>query len=153
MSRVWQHTFHRNGGFWGRKREKLPGAPQGAKTTIPSLFYLVVVQSLSCGRLWDPRGYTPGFPVLHYLPESAQTHVHWSRNVIQPSHPLSPPSPLALNLSQNQGLFQRVGSSHQVAKKELCENRARFPLNKLTQSRGWRLRQLFWWQIKFQKAQ
>ena len=53
---------------------------------------------------------TPGFPVLHYLPEFAQTHVHWVDDAIQPSHPLSPPSPPALNLSQHQGLFQWVGS-------------------------------------------
>ena len=46
--------------------------------------------------------------VLHYLPEFAQTHVHWVDDVIQPSHPLSPLSPPALNLSQHQGLFQRV---------------------------------------------
>ena len=51
---------------------------------------------------------TPGFPVLHYLPELAQTHVHWVSDAIQPSHPLSSPSPPALNLSQHQGLFQRV---------------------------------------------
>ena len=48
----------------------------------------------------------PGFPVLHYLPELAQTHVHWVGDAIQPSHPLSPPSPPAFNLSQHQGLFQ-----------------------------------------------
>ena len=57
----------------------------------------------------------PGFPVLHYLPEFAQTHVHWIDEAIQQSHNLSPPSP-ALNLSQYQGLFQWVGSLHQVAK-------------------------------------
>ena len=45
---------------------------------------------------------TPGFPVLHYLPEFAQTHVHWVNDAIQPSHPLSLPSPLALNLSPHQ---------------------------------------------------
>ena len=48
--------------------------------------------------------------------EFAQTHVHWISDDIQPSHPLSSPSPLALNLSQHQGLFQRVCSLHQVAK-------------------------------------
>ena len=57
-----------------------------------------------------------GFPVLHYIPELAQTHVHWFGDTIQPSHPLSPPSSPAFNLSQLQGLFQWVGSSHQVAK-------------------------------------
>ena len=49
------------------------------------------------------------------LPEFAQIHVHWVDNAIQPSHPPSPPSP-ALNLSQHQGLFQWVSSSHQVTK-------------------------------------
>ena len=51
-----------------------------------------------------------------YLPESAQTQVHWVSDAIQPSHPFSPPFPLAFNLSQHQGLFQQVSSSHQVAK-------------------------------------
>ena len=58
----------------------------------------------------------PGFPVLHHLPELAQTHVPWVSDDIQPSHPLLSPSPPAFNLSQHQGLLQRVGSSHQVAK-------------------------------------
>ena len=59
---------------------------------------------------------TPGLLVLHYLPEFAQIHVHWVNDAIQPSHPLLPPSPPALNLSQHHGLFQWVGSLHQVAK-------------------------------------
>ena len=59
---------------------------------------------------------TPGLPVRHQLPEFTQTHVHWVGNALQPSHPLSSPSPTALNLSQHQGLFQWVSSSHQVAK-------------------------------------
>ena len=59
---------------------------------------------------------TPGLPVHHQLPESTQTHVHWFGDAIQPSHPLSSPSPPALNLSQHQGLFKWVSSSHQVAK-------------------------------------
>ena len=58
----------------------------------------------------------PGFPLLHNLLEFAQTYVHWVSDAIQPSHPLSPPSPPALNLSQQQGLFQWVGSSHQGLK-------------------------------------
>ena len=58
----------------------------------------------------------PGLPVHHQLPESTQTHVHWVSDAIQPSHPLSSPSPPALNLSQNQGLFKWVSSLHQVAK-------------------------------------
>ena len=52
----------------------------------------------------------PGFPVLHYLPEFAQTYVLWVSNAIQPAHPLLPPSPLALNICQYQGLFQWVSS-------------------------------------------
>ena len=57
---------------------------------------------------------TPGLPVHHQLLEITQTHVHWVGNAIQPSHPLSSPSS-AFSLSQHQGLFQWVSSSHQVA--------------------------------------
>ena len=59
---------------------------------------------------------SPGSSVLHYLPEFAQTHVHWVRDAIQPSHPLLSPSHPALNLSQHQGLFKGVSSSHQRAR-------------------------------------
>ena len=59
---------------------------------------------------------TPGLPVHHQLPELAQTHVHRVGDAIEPSHPLSSPSPPAFNLSQYQGLFQWVSSSHQVPK-------------------------------------
>ena len=59
---------------------------------------------------------TPGLPVHHQLPEFTQTHAHWVGDAIQPSHPLSCPSPLSFNLSQHQGLFQWVSSLHQVAK-------------------------------------
>ena len=58
----------------------------------------------------------PGFPVHHQLPELAQTHVHWASDAIQPSHPLSSPSPPAFNLAQHQGLFQRVSPLHHMAK-------------------------------------
>ena len=69
-----------------------------------------------CLTLCDPMNFsTPGLPVHHQLPESTQTHVHWVDDAIQPSHPLSSPSP-APNLSQHQGLFKLVSSSHQVAK-------------------------------------
>jgi len=73
------------------------------------------VQLLSHVRLFVTP-WTPGLPVHHQLPELAQTHVHQISDAIQPSHPLSSPSPPALNLSQHQGLFQWVSSSHQVAK-------------------------------------
>ena len=58
----------------------------------------------------------PGFHVFHYFPGFAQTHVNWVDDAVQSSHPLSSPSPSPLNLSQHQGPFQWVGSSHQVAK-------------------------------------
>ena len=58
----------------------------------------------------------PGLPVYHQLPESTQTHVHWVGDAIQPSHPLSSPSPPAPNRSQHQGVFKWVSSLHQVAK-------------------------------------
>ena len=71
----------------------------------------------TCLTLCDPRNWsTPHLPIHHQLPESTQTHVHWVGNAIQPSHPLSSPSPPALNLSQHQGLFQWVSSLHQVTK-------------------------------------
>ena len=65
---------------------------------------------------------TPGLPVHHQLPESTQTHVHLVGDAIQPSHPLSSPSPPAFNLSQHQGLFQWVTSSHQVARIVFSKN-------------------------------
>ena len=71
----------------------------------------------SCLTLCEPMDCsTPGFPVHHQLPELAQTHVHWVSDAIQTSHPLSSPSPPAFDLSQHEGLFQWVSSSHQVAK-------------------------------------
>ena len=71
----------------------------------------------SCSNLCDPMDCsTPGFPVLHYFSEFAQTHIHWVSDTIQPSHPLPLPSPSAFNLSKLQGLFQWIGSSHQVTK-------------------------------------
>ena len=73
------------------------------------MIFVVVCHSgaQSCPTLCDPMDCsTPGFPVLHHLPELAQTHVHSVSDAIQPSHPLSPPSPPAFSLSQHQGLFQ-----------------------------------------------
>ena len=66
--------------------------------------------------LCNPMNYSmPGFPVLHFLLEFSQTHVHCISDAIQPSHPLLPSSPPVLNVSQHQGLFQWVSSLHQVA--------------------------------------
>ena len=71
----------------------------------------------SCPTLCDPMSCsTPGLPVQHQLPEFTQTHIHRVSDDIQPSHPLSSPSPPAPNLSQHQSLFQWISSSHEVAK-------------------------------------
>ena len=68
-----------------------------------------------CPTLCDPvHCSTPGFPAFHCLLEFAQTPVHWISDAIQPSHPVSPPSLLALSLSQQQGLSQWLGYLHQV---------------------------------------
>ena len=75
------------------------------------------VQSLSRVQLCDTMNRsTPGLPVHHQLPEFTQIHVHPVSDVIQPSHPLSSPSPPGSNPSQHQSLFQWVNSSHEVAK-------------------------------------
>ena len=72
-----------------------------------TLLFVVAVQLLSHVGLCEPMNCSmPGFPVLHHLLELAQTHVHRIGDAIQPSHPLSSPSPPALNLSQHQHLFQ-----------------------------------------------
>ena len=69
-----------------------------------------------CPTLCKPMACSmPGFPVHHQLPGLTQTHVHWVGDAIQPSHLLLSLSP-AFNLSQHQGLFKWVSSSHQVAK-------------------------------------
>ena len=88
-----------------------------------SSLVLLTVGDLS-GMLFSPStcpmtprtASVPGFPVLHHLLEFAHTHVHCVSDAIQPSHPLSSHSPPAFNLSQHQGLFQWISSSHQVAK-------------------------------------
>ena len=76
-----------------------------------------LVQSLSSVRLCNPMNCrTPGLSVHHHLPEFTQTHVHRVGDAIQPSHPLSSPSPPAPNPSQHQSLFQWINSLHEVAK-------------------------------------
>ena len=82
----------------------------GNKTAISSV-------AQSCSTLCDPMNCsTPGLPVHHQLPEFTQTHVHQVSDAIQPSHPLSSPSPPTANPSQHQSLFQWVNSSHEVTK-------------------------------------
>ena len=94
-------------GYLNKSNEKL----QGSKSEHQ---FSSVIQS--CPTLCDPMDCsTPGFPIHHQLPELIQTHVHRVGDAIQPSHPLLSPSPPTFNLSQHQGLFKWVSSSHQVA--------------------------------------
>ena len=98
----------------GKFQDILDGAP------IMALYFCHVQFSSvaqSCLTLCDPMNRsTPGLPVHHWLPEFIQTHVHQFGDAIQPSHPLSSPSPPAHNPSQHQGLYQWVNSLHEVAK-------------------------------------
>ena len=105
----------------------LPLLFQLSLLVILSLFATCVILFLLCSNSssvaqsrpshHDPMNQSmPGLPVHHQLPESTQTHFHWVGDAIKPSHPLASLSPPAFNLSQHQGLFQLVSSSHQVAK-------------------------------------
>ena len=93
--------------------EQLNGSKFGKeydKTVYCHPVYLISMQTWSVTQsrptLCDPMDCSmPGFPVFHYLPEFVQTHILWVSDAIQPSHPLSPLSPPAFNLSQHQDLF------------------------------------------------
>ena len=81
------------------------GLQTGIQNSMPSWWCCSVAKL--CPTVCNPEDCsTPGFPILHYLLEFLQTHVLWVSDAIQPSHSLSPPSSLALNLLQHQGLFQ-----------------------------------------------
>ena len=82
----------------------------------PFQFSVQFSRSVVSDCLWPHELQHTRPPCHHQLPESTQTHVHRVGDAIQPSHPLSSPSPSALNLSQHQGLFKWVSSLHQVAK-------------------------------------
>ena len=95
------------------KTEPILGSTVGSQLTCRCCCCSV---ALLCQTLCGPTDCsTPGFPVLHHIPELAQTHVHQVCDAVQPSHSLTSPSPRAFNLSQHQGLFQWISSSHQVA--------------------------------------
>ena len=94
--------------------EVIGGATEPHSKFLTASCCRIVAQS--CPTLCDPMDCSmPGLPVLHYVPEFAQTHVHWINDSIQASYPLSSPSP-AFNLSQHQGVFHWVSSSNLVAK-------------------------------------
>ena len=107
---------------WGWSAWLLSYLPLASNPSLSSLLCTsrcaVQLSSVAqlCPTLCHPMDCSiPGLPVHHQLPEFTQTHVHWVSDAIQPSYPLSSPSP-AFNLSQHQGLFKWVSSLHQVAK-------------------------------------
>ena len=101
-------------GLLSLQSKGLPRVFSNSIVQFSSVQFISVAQS--CLTLCDSMNRsTSGLPVHHQLPEFTQTHVHGVGDSIQPSHPLSSPSPPAFNLSQHQGLFQWVSSSHQVA--------------------------------------
>ena len=96
--------------------------PYGSHSLTDSLVCWENFSSVQFGRsvmsdsLWPHGLQPPGLPVHGQLLEFTQTHLYWVGDAIQPSHPLSSPSPPAFNLSQHQGHFQWVSSSHKVTK-------------------------------------
>jgi len=112
-NKTWNRLWLRSSALIAKFRLKLKKV---GKTTRPARCQFSSVPK-SCLTLCNPMDCsTPGLLVHHQLPELAQAHVHQVGDAIQPSHPLSSPSPPAFNLSQNQGLLQSVSSLHQVAK-------------------------------------
>ena len=119
--RLWVHRCDKDSRAPGCSTE----LPKGLQLPLPVMsiqsFSWLSVQFSSvsqlCSTLCNPMDCsTPGFPVHHQLPELAETHVHLISDASQPSHPLLSCSPPALNLSQDQGLFKWVSSSHEMAK-------------------------------------
>ena len=100
------------------QEEATPQGSPGKRARRGHLSYPIFSSvAQSCPTLCNPMDCSmPGLPVHHQFPEFTQTRVHRVGDAIQPSHPLSPPSPPAFNLSQHQDLFQWVSSSHQMAK-------------------------------------
>ena len=116
--RVWPLSLHRSGLHRGKESSL---HPLMARRLRLRGFSLISVQfnsvAQSCPILCDPMDCsTPGLPAHHQLLEFTQIHVHWVGDAIQPPHPLSSLSLPTFNLSQHQGLFKWISSSHQVAK-------------------------------------
>ena len=108
-----------------KSRTRLSNWTELTETSMMLIFLLTIISNIYCCclvselclTLWDPMNRSkPGLPVHHQLLGFTQTHVHRVSDAIQPSHPLSSPSPPAHNPSQHQGLFQWVNSLHEVAK-------------------------------------
>ena len=123
-SQTWQSDFHFHFGGLVWLMGKTPCVRARGK-------YIWEFSSVaqSCSTLCDLMDCsTSGFPVHHQLPELAQTHVHWVGDAILPSHPLLSPSP-AFNLSQHQGLFQWVSSSHWGQSMRVSASASILPMN------------------------
>ena len=127
MRPLWILILHQNGELWIPKsmqptfskpflrcKEKYKIMSCSIESISQRLLFFS--HSVTSDSLWPHELQYVRLPVLHYLPEFAQTHVHLGGDAIQPSHLLSPTTPPALNLFQQQGLFQWVSFSHQVAK-------------------------------------
>ena len=105
----WHHWLN------GHELEQALGVGDGQKSLVCYSPWGCKESDMTERLNWTELTPYPSQPSLQH-PESTQTHVHRVNDAIQPSHPLSSPSPPALSLSQHQGLFQWVSSSHQVAK-------------------------------------
>ena len=120
------HSQAKHGSLFGLCLLPGQGAPlnKGPGSTLREHVFLAHTFPNQCGSvtkscltLCNPRDCnTPGFPVPQHLPEFGRVHVHWIGDATQPLYPLSPSSPSTFNLSQHQGLFQRVSCLLQVAK-------------------------------------
>ena len=118
---AWQATIHGVTKSLTRLKQLSRHTRKIQKLANKTMFYFSSVQfssvSQSCPTLCDPMNcITPGLPVHHQIQNFTQINVHRVGYTIQPSHPLSFPSPPALNPSQHQSLFQWVNSSHEVGK-------------------------------------
>ena len=110
---------------------------------------IVVIQSPSCVWLFvTPMDCsTPNLPVFHYLLEFAQVHVHCISDAIQPSHPLMPSSPSALNLSQHQGLFSEPSDAHRWLEFQIQTTGASFSISPSSEYSGFISLKIDWFDI------
>ena len=113
----WLKTQHSKYQDHGIRSHHFMAHRWGNKGNSDRLYFQFSSVAQSCPTFCDPMNCsTPGLPVHHQLPEFTQTQFHRVGDAIQPSHPLSSPSPAAPNPSQHQSLFQWVNSSHEMAK-------------------------------------
>ena len=116
INESWITEYEQSNTSWQLNNSSLGETIFSQKILYQNKFWFSSDQSLSCVQLCNPMDWSmAGFPVHHQLPGLAQTHVCWVSDANQPFHPLLSPSP-AFYLSQHQGLFQGVSTSHQVAK-------------------------------------